>query len=317
MKELIKKIKQSKRVAIIAHISPDPDCMSSMTALSCILNQLGIQTQMFVDCDKFRDFMTFYDLPENINGDLNIEDFDTIITVDLPQLSMMGKYAEAVNRHNNVLSIDHHSSRNLNASVKYVDSTMSSCSEIIFDLALKLKVKITPKIASLIYAGIIGDTNCFENDNINYHTFFVAGECIKYGADKNTITYIFQKHQTYQELKLKNLAFENMICKNRIAYVIITSKMIKEASTEDCPTFVNEMLNTDDNVFAFVIKQKEKNTYTVSLRCKAGYNVSIVAEKVGGGGHIQASGATFVGSPVRHAKLIYNECLKQLGEQNV
>ena len=45
MKEIIKKIKQSKRVGIIAHISPDPDCMSSMTALSCILNQMGKQTQ--------------------------------------------------------------------------------------------------------------------------------------------------------------------------------------------------------------------------------------------------------------------------------
>ena len=68
-------------------------------------------------------------------------------------------------------------------------------------LAEKLNVEITSRIASLLYAGIIGDTNCFQNDNINEHTFLTAAGCIKYGADKNNVTFIFQKHQTYEELK--------------------------------------------------------------------------------------------------------------------
>lgn len=317
MKEIIKKIKQSKRVGIIAHISPDPDCMSSMTALSCILNQMGKQTHMFVDCDKFRDIMLYYELPDNINEDINAEEFDTLIAVDLPQLSLMGKYGEVFKNHKNTIVIDHHESRNLEATVKYVDATMSSCSEIIFDLAEKLNVEITPRIASLLYAGIIGDTNCFQNDNINEHTFLTAAGCIKYGADKNNVTFIFQKHQTYEELKLKQLAYQNMVIKNKVAYCIFTKKMFKQAGVEECPTFVNEMLNTDDNVFAFVIKQKEKNTYTVSFRCKEGFNVAQIAQKFGGGGHIQAAGTMFVGAPTKHAKLIYEECIKQLEGKNV
>lgn len=317
MKEIINIIKKSKRVAIIAHISPDPDCMSSMTALSCILEQLGKQTKMFVDCDKLKENFKYYNLPLDINADLDTTDFDTIIAVDLPDYSMSGKYCEIIKSFDNFAVIDHHASRNLEAKTKYVDQTMSSCSEIILDLAEALKVKITPQIASLIYAGILGDTNCFQNDNTNEHTFISASKCVKYGADKNNLTFIFQKHQTSQELKLKEIGYKNMVFKNKIAYCVFTKKMFKEAGVEDCPTFVNEMLNTDDNIFAFVIKQKEKNTYTISLRCKEGYNVAKVAEVLGGGGHKQASGASFVGSPTKYAKIIYEECLKQLEVEDV
>ena len=317
MKNIIKIIKKSKRVGIIAHISPDPDCMSSMTALSCILNQMGKQTQMFVDCDKFKSPMTYYELPDNINDDINAEEFDTLIAVDLPQLSLMGKYGPAFKNHKNTIAIDHHESRNLESNEKYVDGTMSSCSEIIFDLAEQMNVEITPKIASLLYAGILGDTNCFQNDNINEHTFKSAGDCIKYGADKNYITFLFQKQHSLAELKLKQLGYQNMVIKNRVAYCIFTKKMFKQVGVDDCPGFVNELLNTDDNVFSYIIKQKDKNTYSVSFRCKEGYNVAKIAEKFGGGGHIQASGTIFVGSPVKYAKMIYDECVKQLEGSNV
>lgn len=317
MKNILKIIKKSKRVGIIAHISPDPDCMSSMTALSCLLESMGKQTHMFVDCNKFRDNMSYYNLPDNINEDLNLDDFDTLIAVDLPQLSLMGKYGEAFTKHNNTIVIDHHESRNLEAKEIFVDFSRSSCSEIIFDLAKQLNLEITPRIASIIYAGILGDTNCFENDNINEQTFLTASGCVACGADIQNVTFIFQKHQTLAELKLKEYGYKNMVMKNKIAYCIFTKKMFKHSGVDDCPTFVNEILNTEDNVFAYVIKQKDKNTYTVSFRCKNGYNVANIAKKFGGGGHVQASGTMFVGSPTKYAKLIYDECLKQLEGNNV
>ena len=312
MKQIIKQLKKSKRVAIIAHISPDPDCLSSMTALSCILKQFGKTTKLFVDTDKSRDMFDFYGLSNGYNDELNINDFDTIVTVDLPSIRQVGKYYSAIENFDNVLSIDHHASRDLPAKYAYVETNRSSCSEIIFDLAIKLGARITPYIASIIYAGIIGDTNCFQNDNTTMETFRVASECLKYGADKNKIVFLFFKHQTLADITMRKLGYQNMKMNNQVAYVIFTIKMQKESGVDDCPMFVNEMLNTDDNKIAFVIKQKEKNTFTVSLRSKQGYNVAKIAEIFGGGGHIQASGCAFTGAPVRHAEIIYKECLREI-----
>lgn len=312
MKQLIKELKKSKRVAIIAHISPDPDCLSSMTALSCILKQFGKTTKLFVDTDKKRDIFDYYGLSEGYNDELNSQDFDTIVTVDLPSIRQTGKYYNAISNFDNVLSIDHHASRDLPAKYIYVEPDRSSCSEIIFDLAVKMGAKITPQIASYIYAGIIGDTNCFQNDNTTADTFRVASECLKFGADKNKIVFLFFKQQTLSEINLRKLGYQNMKMKNRVAYVIFTSKMFKECGVDECPMFVNEMLNTDDNKIAFVIKQKEKNTYTVSLRSKEGYNVAKIAQILDGGGHIQAAGCSFTGAPVRHAEFLYKECIKEI-----
>ena len=312
MKQLIKEIKKSKRVAIIAHISPDPDCLSSMTALSCILRQFDISTKLFVDTDKKREIFDFYGLSEGYNDELDIQEFDAIVTVDLPSIRQTGKYYNVIANFDNVLSIDHHASRDLLSKYACIDPNRSSCSEIIFDLAIAMGAKITPKIASYIYAGIIGDTNCFQNDNTTADTFRVASECIKYGADKNKIVFLFFKHQTFSEINLRKLGYQNMKMKNQIAYTIFTLKMFKESGVDECPMFVNEMLNTDDNKIAFVIKQKEKNTFTVSLRSKEGYNVAKIAEMLGGGGHIQAAGCAFIGAPVRHAEMIYKECLKEI-----
>ena len=230
----------------------------------------------------------------------------------MPSIRQTGKYYNAISNFENVLSIDHHASRDLPAKCIYVEPDKSSCSEIIFDLAINMGAKITPEFASIIYAGIIADTNCFQNDNTTWETFRVAGECLKYGADKNKIVFLFFKHQTYADIAMRKIGYENMKMKNQVAYTIFTIKMQKESGTDDCPMFVNEMLNTDDNKIAFVIKQKEKNTYTVSMRSKEGYNVAKIAGLFGGGGHIQAAGCVFVGAPIRHAETIYKECLKEI-----
>lgn len=312
MKQIIEQLKKSKRVAIIAHISPDPDCLSSMSALSCILKQFGKQVKCFVDTDCKTEVFKYYNLEDGYDADINACDYDTIITVDLPSVRQTGKHHSVVLNFENVVSIDHHGSRDLPAKYIYVDADKSSCSEIIFDLAIKMKAKITKQIANYIFAGIIGDTNCFQNDNTNENTFRVAQECLKYGADKNEIIFIFQKHQTYEAIALRKAGYERMKVKNKIAYATFTKKIFAECGVDDCPMFVNEMLNTADNKIAFVVKQKEKNTYTVSLRSKEGYSVAKVAEQFGGGGHEQAAGMAFTGSLTKYVEQIYKECLKEI-----
>ncbi|MBE7082083.1 MAG: bifunctional oligoribonuclease/PAP phosphatase NrnA [Clostridiales bacterium] len=319
MKDIIKQIKKSKRVGIIAHTSPDPDCMSSMSALSYMLEKMGKTTHMFVDTTKLNvKTKDFYAFPYEINQDIDVNDYDTIITVDTPASHQLGKYYYAVRDFENTIAIDHHDIRDYNAKFEYNNPESASCSEIIFNLAKLLKFKLDSRFCSLIYSGIIGDTNCFENDNTSSNCLKVAADCLENGANKTNILFLFKKMQTQNEIALKKIGYNKMFMENQIAYAIFTAKDFKESGADECPAFVNELLNIDNNIFAFVIKQKEKNTYSVSLRCKEGYNVASIAQKFGGGGHIQAAGMSFVGAPVKHSKLLYEECLKQIKEkQNV
>ncbi len=312
MKNIINILKKSKRVGIIAHISPDEDCLGSMSALSLMLKQKGINVDMFVDTNKEPEEMPIFKFTKRLDADLDINLYDTLISVDVPTKRMLGKYGEAFCSFKNAIAIDHHDVRDLEARAVYNEPQSSSCSEIIFKMAQLMKVKITKEIATHLFAGIVGDTGCFEHDNVTNNTHLIASQLYKMGADASCVLFWQKKHQTSADIKLRKCVYENMVMKDDIAYMIFTLKIQKECGTDNTKKYVNELLYTDNNVFAFIINQKEKNTYTVSVRCKQGYNACEVASRFGGGGHIQAAGFSFVGAPVKHAKLIFEECKKQI-----
>ncbi len=315
MKQIIKKIKQSKRVGIIAHISPDEDCLGSMSALCLALRGMNKHVQMFVDTKKKAEEFRLFNFNEEISGDLDAENFDLVIAVDVASKRLLGKYGPVFDLHNNTICIDHHESRDLEAKINYVEPYRASCSEIIFDLLTKLKVKITKDIASCLFAGVVGDTGCFEHDNVQEETHITASKLYGLGADTKRIIYYYKKYQTKADIKLKKMVYANMFNENKVAYMIFTNKIIKEAGTDNTKRYVNEMLNIEDNIFAFGINQNEKNTYSVSIRCKEGYNACEIASKYGGGGHSMAAGFAFVGAPVKHAKMLYEDCLNQIKQK--
>lgn len=312
MKNIIKALKKSKSVAIFGHISPDPDCMGSMQGLAEMLKQKGINAKVFVDTEKTAQDFPLFDLESDFNGDLDLSLFDTLIAVDVATTRMLGKYGEQFMAFENTISIDHHGSRDLKAKVVYCEAHSSSCSEMIFKLAKYLKVKITPKIASYLFAGIIGDTACFEHDNVTPQTHIVASKLYEYGADTKNIIFELKKKQSFADIKLRNLVYDAMAMKDQIAYVIFTKEMLEKAGTDRTKHFVPEMLNIEDNIFAFGISEKEDGKFSVSIRCKNGFNASIIAQKYDGGGHKQAAGLAFIGDPIKYANKIYKDCLAQI-----
>ncbi len=315
MKNIAKLIKKSKSVAIFGHISPDPDCMGSMQGLAKMLNQKGIKTTVFVDTDKTAEEYPLFAFDNSFNKDIDTTLFDTLITVDVATKRLLGKYGDAFESFENTISIDHHGSRDLKAKEVYCEPHSSSCSEIIFKFAKVLKAKVTPEIAHFLFAGIIGDTACFEHDNVTPQTHAIASKLYECGADTKNIIFELKKKQSFADIKLRNLVYEAMVMKDQIAYVIFTKEMLEKAGSDRTKHFVPEMLNIEDNIFAFGISEKEDGKYSVSIRCKNGYNACEIAEKYDGGGHKQAAGLAFVGDPKVYAEKLFNDCKAQIKAQ--
>ena len=75
MKKIAKQLNKSKSVAIFGHISPDPDCMGCMLALSLMLNQKGIKTHVFVDTNKEPEEYEVFKFDKSYNEDINVKEF--------------------------------------------------------------------------------------------------------------------------------------------------------------------------------------------------------------------------------------------------
>ena len=317
MRKLINLLKNSKRVGIIAHTSPDADCMGSMAALSYILKKLGKRTDCFIDT-KVLDHNSIFNIDKNIDKDMDISTYDTLISVDIATPRLMGKYYTMFKDFKNNIVIDHHTARDLEGNYTYVDQTKASCAEIVFDIANKLKIKFDSYLATILFAGIVGDSGCFQNDNVSATTHLTASKLYALGADTRTVIFEVAKHEKMADIKLRQSMYQNMVIEDDVAYYILTKKMQKEIGTDNVGNIVNELLNIDSNKIAFIIKQKEKNTYSVSLRCKFGYDVAVIANMFDGGGHTQAAGMVFVGAPIKTAKAVMELCKRQInGENNV
>ena len=215
MKRIIKKIKTATNIAVFCHTKPDPDALGSLFALVEGLKSIGKNAVAVLE-DQTKNKFDFLNIPYTTSIPKNA---DLLIAVDVASKNLLGKFQEDFIMMDNIV-IDHHAKRTAFAQTEYVDSTWASCAEIIFKLLKNLKVKITPRFATLIYAGIAGDTGCFLHSNTTAFTHLNVAELINLGADVSLVNRKLFKSNSKEKLKLIKFALDNMeIRKN---YLLLT-----------------------------------------------------------------------------------------------
>jgi phosphoesterase RecJ-like protein len=176
MRDIIKLIKKSKKIALFSHSNPDPDTIGSTLALYEAL--VSLKKDVYVYCDvengenyAFLEYYARYNTEE-------LEGFDLYISVDIPTNTMFGKYEEAFVNFPNTIKLDHHAN-GVDFSKNRLVKTYSACALVVYELLKKLKVKITPSIATSLYFGICGDTGLFRNSNTDSKTFEVCADLLQ------------------------------------------------------------------------------------------------------------------------------------------
>ena len=315
LKEIAKVLKKSNKIALFGHISTDFDALGSLFSLYHSLKSLGKQPTVFVQDKLTEQQKLFVDVDLIESGDCDISAFDTFVCCDVSDKKMLGKYAHIYNCTNNTIVLDHHVATQLIGKYNYIDASMSSCSELVYELLKLLKVRFTSKILSYVYIGLSSDTKSFVNSNTNEHSFKVAYEIAKFGIDMNRVNEVLYKTKTRKEISFQQYLWNNYKIQRDCAYFTIDYKTLQELKGDhtNCSGFSGKLICIEKVNYAFTIIEKEPGLLTVSLRSKMGYNVRKVAEKFGGGGHICASGAS-----VKNVKIpqIKNEILKSIKEMD-
>jgi len=142
------------------------------------------------------------------------------------------------------------------------------------------------------------------NSNTNAHSFKVAYEIAKMGFDANPINEIIYKSVSKKEIAFKQYLWNNYKQDQDIAYILVNNKTLKEmkGDSTDCSNYSAKLLTIDKINYSFSIIEKEPGVLSVSLRSRAGYNVRLTAEQLGGGGHSCAAGAKVKGTSLNTVK---------------
>ena len=312
LKKIGKIIKKSKSAAIFTHISPDCDALGSSFGLSCALNKLGLKTQIFVKEEFTPSQKMIFEEDRVSRENCNTADFDIFICVDASAINRLGEYDYTFDDKNTTIVLDHHVCDNFIAKYNYIESESSSCCEVIYKFIKILKVKIDAQIATYLYAGLSSDTSSFMNSNTNQDSFKVASELLKYGANVTHINQSLYQSRTLRGIEFQKYLLNNFKIINDCAYIGVDYETLKNqlnGKKSDCSGYSKNLINIKDINYSFSIVEDKPNIFSLSMRSKIGYDIRVIAEKLGGGGHVCAAGATFEAENINDA---LNQVLKAM-----
>lgn len=293
--DIIRAVKNSKRVLLGTHEHPDGDALGSVLSLYHLLTDMGKEVTAYIP-DAPAPFFVFLPGFDHLTTTKpNVADFDTVILLDYTQLYRT-HLEEGVKNHNNVIAIDHHHDNRKEVQINLVVPQAAATTQILFELFQTANWDIGADIATCLLTGIFTDTGSFMHDSVTPEILEIASLLMNKGARLAHIA-----HETYQRkdlpaLRAWGIALSRIMTnKSTGASVsILTYEDLQEcgATLEDLSGVVN-MLNTlPDTKFAMLLVEYEPGIIKGSLRSEPHKNVDVseLAKKLGGGGHKLASG---------------------------
>lgn len=290
LRAIIDKVKDYKSICLIGHIDPDPDALASMVAMKEFLSTAFNITDvdLFASCDKVNGELKAILSKTKLN--LKIKEYDVAIIMDCPNISRVGKYSSLFERAKYTLVIDHHNTNTYFGRDNIVEICSSTC-EIIFNLFKEYNINISDRIYERLYTGIITDTMSFTVGAMTKRTFDFAGECLRHCNVEKIYNYFLGSYSA-KNIKMRGVAFNNneLYYNNRLALSYITreEQMENSANKDDYIGIVNQMKQIKGvQIATFITPQNDG--YYVTMRSMKGIDISVIAKKYGGGGHVGAA----------------------------
>ena len=294
LKQTARYLKKHDNYVILTHASPDGDTLGSAYALYYGLNEIG-KTACVICPDiipsKYDYFARKTDHVSRENA--------TIIAVDVADKRLLGalneEFGDIVD-----LNIDHHISNTKFAKNLYLDADAAATAEIIFELLNVMKVNINDITAKAIYTGIATDTGSFKYSNVTAKTHIIASMLYDYDINAAEINRLMFDTKSKKLIELEKMVLETaeFYFDDRCMLLCVTAEMQEKTGCVGTELEGIAVISRSvEGVKAGVtIKQTDADEYKVSLRTFAPLDASKICNKLGGGGHISAAGATVKGS---------------------
>lgn len=310
-------------IFVFGHKNADADSFGASVAMAAIAKQRGKKAYIIVDNaqpgieksiaileedEYYKDVF----ITEQAAMSL-VEDNSICVIVDTHNYNLIEapKVFDQVRSH---VLVDHH-----RKSTDYIDdcilayheSYASSTCELMTEIIQYMgeDMTITPAEAQAIYAGIVLDTKNF-NVKTGVRTFEAATFLRRKGVDTIEVKKLFQSN------------ISNYVKRAKIVSNATTFRKYFAISTweddEEFPTIVaaqaaDELLNVAEISASFVLFKQDDVIY-ISARSLGTFNVQLVMEQLGGGGHMTIAGAKILGKTLSEVEKLLKKAIEDVAE---
>ena len=315
-------IKTDKNVIIMGHKNMDFDALGASLGVYEICKALNA-TVSFVYEDSlvehqtkraFRQVFTNDQIMQMtitpIKAQQIVNDQTLVIVVDThrPEMTLAPKILEKCKE---VCVIDHHRKGDsfINDPVfQYHEAQSSSASELVTELIYyqPTKMEISEEVANFLLSGICLDTKFFRSSSSG-KTFEMAMILKNFGASVEAVSEFYKEE--YEEMKL-------------VSGIVNTSKALSpgiymaKAEENDIITrtvlskTAEEILSTKGVQAVFVIGRTNRDEVSISARSTTDFNVQIIMETMGGGGHFSKAATQIPNTTIETVTEILEERVK-------
>ena len=280
-------IENANRIAVFSHINPDADALCSSIALKNML------TKTFPD--KEVDVFTSGEIGELYSHIVNNEpinisrgNYDLAFVLDCPNLQRCGDWESLASQIPNIINIDHHETNCKFGTFNIVSNTVSSTCELIYRIAKAQKFNIDDTDASLLYQGIITDTNNFMSQSITPFTHKAVSDLLGYNFDVDEVKdhYFNNNSKAKDRLLIRALLSLRFYNNGTFTTMKIDNESFKQlgATFDDTLGIIDNGMNISQSKVSAILIEKEPNYIHCSLRSLGDVNVGEIAQLFNGGG---------------------------------
>jgi len=302
--EVAAQIAGCRRPLLVGHVRADADCVGSLAAMALVLRDAGkdvtvAANSVLVPPRLLRLFgwagVTPVQDPDVRSVDLVIV-LDTAITSRLNLVGGIECLADLP-----IVVIDHHITNERFGRWNYVDAEASSTSELIYHLLRRLDWPIPPMAATLLYAGIYGDTHGFSLANTTPGSLSVAAKLAEAGAEIAEVCQRIDRSRSRSEFDLLRLIYDNTRLSEdgRVAWSTarhdeILATGCNHADIDDQVSIPRSLEGAD---IAILFSEGLPGSVRINIRGEGDVDVLPFAEAFGGGGHRRSAGTSIKNEP--------------------
>ncbi|MCI9503423.1 MAG: DHH family phosphoesterase [Hungatella sp.] len=283
-----------------AHIVINDVTSSVRPMMERFTNNPDYPDDMFLTGERARDMV-------DANTILVVVDVNRPSITDAPELLSLAK---------TIVVLDHHRQSSeiiTNAVLSYVEPYASSACEMVAEVVQYIAdgIRIKPQEADAMYAGIVIDTNNFNNQ-AGVRTFEAAAYLKRSGADITRVRKMFREEMVDYKAKAEAVRQAD-VYKGSFAISVCPSEGI-ENPTIVAAQAANELLEIK-GIKASIVMSRYNSTIYLSARSIDEINVQVLMEKLGGGGHRTIAGAQLPGASVEEAKEKLKKAIEEMLEE--
>lgn len=311
IQQVKKLIDKHDNIVIVCHVSPDGDAVGSSLGLYHFLDEIGKTVTVIVPDSlphnlKFlkgaKDILVYTKYTEY--AEELIEKSELIFCLDFNALKRLEGLEEPVRKASaKKVMVDHHLDPESFCDVTISHPEVSSTSELVFRLICRMGMFefLTLNSGNAIYVGMMTDTGNFTYNSNKPEMYFIVGELVKKGVNKDELYAKVCNTNSLNKLRLNGYAIDQKLTlfePYNAAMITLSREELNRYHYQkgDSEGLVNVPLSIPGVVFSAFFRE-ESDFIKVSLRSKGSFPANKVAEEwFNGGGHMNAAGGEFYGT---------------------